>query len=38
MLTAEQRGKLKTLFDQMQADRAQAERDRAAKPNGSQKQ
>jgi Spy/CpxP family protein refolding chaperone len=38
MLTAEQRSKLKTLFDQMQADRAQAERDRAAKPNGSQKQ
>jgi Spy/CpxP family protein refolding chaperone len=37
LLTPEQRIKLKALFDQMQADRAQAERDRAAKPNGGQK-
>jgi len=37
LLTPEQRVKLKALFDQMQADRAQAERDRAAKPNGGQK-
>ena len=38
LLTPEQRVKLKALFDQMQADRAQAERDRAAKPGGGQKQ
>jgi Spy/CpxP family protein refolding chaperone len=37
LLTPEQRVKLKALFDQMQADRAQADRDRAAKPNGGQK-
>jgi len=37
LLTAEQRVKLKALFDQMQADRAQSERDRAGKPNGGQK-
>ena len=39
LLTAEQRIKLKALFDQMQADRdrAQADRDRAGKPNGGQK-
>jgi Spy/CpxP family protein refolding chaperone len=37
LLTPEQRVKLKALFDQMQADRAQSERDRAAKPNGGQK-
>jgi Spy/CpxP family protein refolding chaperone len=37
LLTPEQRVKLKTLFDQMQAERAQAERDRAAKPGGGQK-
>ena len=37
LLTPEQRVKLKALFDQMQADRAQAERDRSAKPNGGQK-
>jgi Spy/CpxP family protein refolding chaperone len=37
LLTPEQRVKLKALFDQMQADRAQAERDRAAKPSGGQK-
>ena len=38
LLTPEQRVKLKALFDQMQADRAQADRDRAAKPSGGQKQ
>jgi Spy/CpxP family protein refolding chaperone len=38
LLTPEQRVKLKALFDQMQADRAQADRDRAAKPGGGQKQ
>jgi Spy/CpxP family protein refolding chaperone len=38
LLTPEQRVKLKALTDQMQADRAQAERDRAAKPGGGQKQ
>jgi Spy/CpxP family protein refolding chaperone len=38
LLTPEQRVKLKALFDQMQADRAQAERDRTAKPSGGQKQ
>jgi Spy/CpxP family protein refolding chaperone len=38
LLTPEQRVKLKALFDQMQADRAQAERDRAAKPSGGQRQ
>jgi Spy/CpxP family protein refolding chaperone len=37
LLTPEQRVKLKALFDQMQADRAQAERDRAAKPSTGQK-
>jgi Spy/CpxP family protein refolding chaperone len=37
LLTPEQRVKLKALFDQMQADRAQAERDRAAKPSNGQK-
>jgi len=37
LLTPEQRVKLKALFDQMQADPAQSERDRAAKPNGGQK-
>jgi len=37
LLTPEQRVKLKVLFDQMQAERAQAERDRAAKPGGGQK-
>ena len=37
LLTPEQRVKLKVLFDQMQADRAQAERDRAAKPSTGQK-
>jgi Spy/CpxP family protein refolding chaperone len=36
-LTPEQRVKLKALFDQMQADRAQVERDRAGKPSGGQK-
>ena len=38
LLTPEQRVKLKALFDQMQADRAQAERDRTAKPSVGQKQ
>jgi Spy/CpxP family protein refolding chaperone len=38
LLTPDQRVKLKALFDQMQADRAQAERDRTAKPSGGQKQ
>src|SRR5262245_32875621 len=37
LLTPEQRVKLKAMTDQMQADRAQAERDRAAKPGGGQK-
>jgi Spy/CpxP family protein refolding chaperone len=37
LLTPEQRVKLKALFDQMQADSAQAERDRAAKPSTGQK-
>ena len=37
LLTPDQRVKLKVLFDQMQADRAQAERDRAAKPSTGQK-
>jgi Spy/CpxP family protein refolding chaperone len=37
ILTAEQRVKLKAMTDQMQADRAQADRDRAAKPGGGQK-
>jgi|SRR5215471_3890998 len=39
LLTPEQRVKQKALFNQMQAERerAQADRDRAAKPNGGQK-
>jgi Spy/CpxP family protein refolding chaperone len=32
VLTPDQRVKLKAMFDQLQADRAQAERDRAARP------
>ena len=38
LLTPEQRVKLKALFDQMQADRAQADRDRTARPSVGQKQ
>jgi Spy/CpxP family protein refolding chaperone len=37
LLTPEQRVRYKALTDQIQAERAQAERDRAAKPGGGQK-